>query len=110
MQSRLSLYSELIRLDRPIGILLLLWPGLWALWIAGEGEPPWWIVLVFIAGTTLMRSAGCAINDYADRDLDGHVQRTSQRPIASGRVSPREALMVAAGLALLAFMLVLLLN
>ena len=110
IQSRLSLYSELIRLNRPIGILLLLWPGLWALWIAGEGEPPWWIVLIFIAGTTLMRSAGCAINDYADRDLDGHVQRTSQRPIASGRVSPREALMVAALLALLAFMLVLLLN
>ena len=110
MQSRLSLYSELIRLDRPIGILLLLWPGLWALWIAGEGEPPWWIVLIFIAGTTLMRSAGCAINDYADRDLDGHVQRTKARPIASGRVSPREALMVAALLALLAFMLVLLLN
>ncbi len=110
IQSRLSLYSELIRLNRPIGILLLLWPGLWALWIAGEGEPRWWIVLVFIAGTTLMRSAGCAINDYADRDLDGHVQRTKARPIASGRVSPREALMVAAILALLAFMLVLLLN
>ncbi len=110
IQSRLSLYSELIRLNRPIGILLLLWPGLWALWIAGEGQPPWWIVLIFIAGTTLMRSAGCAINDYADRDLDGHVQRTSQRPIASGRVTPREALMVAAVLALLAFMLVLLLN
>lgn len=110
MQSRLSLYSELIRLNRPIGILLLLWPGLWALWIAAEGEPPWWIVLVFVAGTTLMRSAGCAINDYADRDLDGHVKRTSQRPIASGRVSPREALMVAAILALLAFLLVLLLN
>lgn len=109
-QSRLSLYSELIRLNRPIGILLLLWPGLWALWIAGEGEPTWWIVLVFIAGTALMRSAGCAINDYADRDLDGHVQRTIARPIASGRVSPREALAVAAILALLAFMLVLLLN
>ncbi len=110
IRTRLSLYSELIRLNRPIGILLLLWPGLWALWIAGEGEPTWWVVLVFIAGTALMRSAGCAINDYADRDLDGHVQRTSARPIASGRVSPREALVVAAILALLAFMLVLLLN
>ncbi len=110
IQSRLPLYGELIRLNRPIGILLLLWPGLWALWIAGEGEPTWWIVLIFIAGTTLMRSAGCAINDYADRDLDGQVQRTKARPIASGRVSPREALMVAALLALLAFMLVLLLN
>ena len=108
--SRLALYAELIRLDRPIGILLLLWPGLWALWIAGNGEPPWWIVLIFIAGTALMRSAGCAINDYADRDLDGHVQRTRQRPLASGRVTPREALFVAALLALAAFLLVLFLN
>lgn len=108
--SRLALYAELIRLDRPIGILLLLWPGLWALWIAGNGEPPWWIVLIFIAGTALMRSAGCAINDYADRDLDGHVQRTRQRPLASGRVTPREAVLVAAALALAAFLLVLFLN
>lgn len=108
--SRLALYAELIRLDRPIGILLLLWPGLWALWIAGNGEPPWWIVLIFIAGTALMRSAGCAINDYADRDLDRHVQRTRQRPLASGRVTPREAVLVAAALALAAFLLVLFLN
>ena len=108
--SRLALYAELIRLDRPIGILLLLWPGLWALWIAGNGEPPWRIVLIFIAGTALMRSAGCAINDYADRDLDGHVQRTRQRPLASGRVTPREAVLVAAALALAAFLLVLFLN
>jgi 4-hydroxybenzoate polyprenyltransferase len=108
--SRLTLYAELIRLDRPIGILLLLWPGLWALWIAANGEPPWWIVLIFIAGTALMRSAGCAINDYADRDLDGHVQRTRQRPLASGSVTPREALLVAAVLALAAFLLVLFLN
>jgi 4-hydroxybenzoate polyprenyltransferase len=108
--SRLTLYAELIRLDRPIGILLLLWPGLWALWIAANGAPPWWIVLIFIAGTALMRSAGCAINDYADRDLDGHVQRTRQRPLASGSVTPREALLVAAVLALAAFLLVLFLN
>ena len=91
---RLSLYAELVRLYRPIGILLLLWPGLWALWIAGDGSPTWWIVAIFIAGTALMRSAGCAINDYADRDLDGHVTRTRERPLASGRVSPKEAVLV----------------
>ena len=107
---RLSLYAELIRLNRPIGIFLLLWPGLWALWIAGAGQPTWWVVLIFLAGTALMRSAGCAINDYADRDFDGHVARTHQRPIASGRVSPREALMVFVVLSLLAFVLVLFLN
>jgi 4-hydroxybenzoate polyprenyltransferase len=110
LAGRLGLYAELVRLDRPIGILLLLWPGLWALWIAGEGEPIWWVVLIFIAGTALMRSAGCAINDYADRDFDGHVARTRQRPLASGRVSPREALLVFVVLSLLAFLLVLLLN
>ena len=110
LAGRLGLYAELVRLDRPIGILLLLWPGLWALWIAGEGEPLWWVVLIFVAGTALMRSAGCAINDYADRDFDGHVARTRQRPLASGRVSPREALLVFVVLSLLAFLLVLLLN
>lgn len=108
--NRFALYAELIRLNRPIGIFLLLWPGLWALWIAGEGQPPWWIVLIFIAGTALMRSAGCAINDYADRDFDGHVARTRQRPVASGRVSPKEALLVFAVLSLTAFVLVLFLN
>jgi 4-hydroxybenzoate polyprenyltransferase len=107
---RLALYAELIRLNRPIGIFLLLWPGLWALWIAGDGQPTWWIVLIFVAGTALMRSAGCAINDYADRDFDGHVARTHQRPVASGRVTPKEALLVFLVLSLVAFVLVLFLN
>ncbi|MET0072618.1 MAG: UbiA family prenyltransferase, partial [Candidatus Thiodiazotropha sp.] len=89
---RLRRYALLVRLNRPIGILLLLWPTLWALWIAGDGMPAWNIVLIFIAGVALMRSAGCAINDYADRDFDGHVARTQTRPIASGLVTPAEAL------------------
>jgi 4-hydroxybenzoate polyprenyltransferase len=110
LAGRIGLYAELVRLNRPIGILLLLWPGLWALWIAGEGEPLWWVVLIFVAGTALMRSAGCAINDYADRDFDGHVARTRERPLASGRVTSREALLVFAVLCLAAFLLVLLLN
>ena len=107
---RLDNYADLIRIRKPIGILLLLWPALWALWLAGEGRPDWIVVCIFIAGTALMRSAGCAINDYADRDFDGHVERTSERPIASGRVTPREALTVFAVLSLIAFALVLLLN
>ncbi|MEJ2308683.1 MAG: 4-hydroxybenzoate octaprenyltransferase [Gammaproteobacteria bacterium] len=110
LAGRLGLYAELIRLNRPIGIFLLLWPGLWALWIAGDGQPPWWIVLIFIAGTALMRSAGCAINDYADRDFDGHVTRTRQRPVASGRIPAREALLVFVVLSLAAFALVFFLN
>lgn len=109
-QRRLRAYARLVRADRPIGIFLLLWPGLWALWIAGAGQPPWWVVAVFVAGTVLMRSAGCAINDYADRDFDGKVERTAQRPLATGLIQPREALMVFAVLSLLAFGLVLLLN
>ncbi len=109
-QRRLRAYAKLIRADRPIGIFLLLWPGLWALWIAGEGQPPWWVVAVFMLGTVLMRSAGCAINDFADRDLDGQVERTAGRPLATGLIRPREALMVFAVLSLLAFGLVLLLN
>ena len=99
-----------MRLNRPIGILLLLWPTLWGVWIAGKGHPDWHIVLIFVAGTVLMRSAGCVINDYADRDFDRHVKRTQQRPITSGRIAPREALWLAAGLALLAFLLILPLN
>jgi 4-hydroxybenzoate polyprenyltransferase len=110
LAGRLGLYAELIRLNRPIGIFLLLWPGLWALWIAGDGQPPWWIVLIFIAGTALMRSAGCAINDYADRDFDGHVTRTRQRPVASGRIPASEALLVFVVLSLAAFALVFFLN
>ena len=110
LSERLSLYLQLTRLNRPIGILLLLWPTLWGVWIAGAGHPAWHIVLIFVLGTVLMRSAGCAINDYADRDFDKHVQRTRERPVTSGRISPREAVWVAASLALAAFVLILPLN
>jgi 4-hydroxybenzoate polyprenyltransferase len=99
-----------MRLDRPIGILLLLWPVLWALWIAAAGKPTLLVFVVFVVGTVLMRSAGCAINDYADRDFDPHVERTRDRPLATGRVSPREALVLSAVLALSAFALVLSMN
>ncbi len=104
---RLSHYEKLMRLDKPIGILLLLWPTLWGLWIAGAGKPAAWVVVIFVLGTVLMRSAGCVINDYADRNFDGHVERTRHRPMATGAVSPREALMLAAGLSLVAFLLIL---
>ncbi len=107
-QPRWLLYARLIRLDKPIGILLLLWPTLWGLWIAAEGKPDPVILAVFIAGTALMRSAGCAINDWADRDFDKHVKRTAMRPLAAGEIAPREALWVAAALALIAFALVVL--
>jgi 4-hydroxybenzoate polyprenyltransferase len=95
-------YIHLLRLDRPIGIWLLLWPTLWALWFAAGGMPPLDLLAVFVAGTVLMRSAGCVINDYADRDFDPHVARTRERPIAAGRISPRSALVVFAVLCLLA--------
>jgi 4-hydroxybenzoate polyprenyltransferase len=107
---RLKDYARLMRLHRPIGILLLLWPTLWALWIAGQGRPDLRVLAVFILGVVLMRSAGCVINDYADRDFDPHVERTRDRPIAAGRVSPREALVLFAALCLIAFALVLTLN
>ncbi|MCU7843955.1 MAG: 4-hydroxybenzoate octaprenyltransferase [Candidatus Thiodiazotropha sp. (ex Monitilora ramsayi)] len=107
---RLRRYALLVRLHRPIGILLLLWPTMWALWLAGEGQPPWVIVLVFMTGVALMRSAGCAINDYADRDFDGYVERTRTRPIAMGLVTPKEALGVFAVLSLLAAGLLVFLN
>lgn len=107
---RLRGYWQLIRADKPIGIFLLLWPALWALWVAGEGSPNWYVTLVFILGTILMRSAGCAINDFADRHIDGRVARTCNRPIASGVVKPKEALLIFAGLSLIAFFLVLTLN
>ena len=110
LAERLSLYMRLTRLNRPIGTLLLLWPTLWAVWIAGAGHPAWHIVLIFVLGTVLMRSAGCAVNDYADRDFDKHVKRTRERPVTSGRISPREAIWVASSLALLAFVLILPLN
>jgi len=103
-------YTRLVRLDRPIGIYLLLWPTLWALWIAAEGLPDAVVLIIFVAGVILMRSAGCAINDYADRDIDRHVERTRGRPLARGAVSPREALAVFLILAFCAFLLVLALN
>lgn len=107
---RLMLYIQLTRLNRPIGILLLLWPTLWGLWIAGNGHPRWHIVLIFLLGTILMRSAGCAINDYADRHIDKHVKRTQERPVTSGNIAPSEALVLAAALALISFLLILPLN
>lgn len=110
LKERLGHYALLIRADRPIGILLLLWPSLWALWIVGEGSPPWHVVVIFVLGVTLMRSAGCAINDYADRNIDGRVERTMHRPLALGLISPKEALGVFVALSLLAFCLVLFLN
>jgi len=106
---KLKLYAELVRLNRPIGILLLLWPTLWGLWLSAGKTPDNLVLFVFLLGTVLMRSAGCAINDFADRDFDLHVKRTAQRPVTSGRVSPKEAWWVAATLALVAGLLVLLL-
>ena len=105
-RSRLALYLALIRWDRPAGWLLLLWPTLSALWIAAGGFPGWHLLVVFVLGTVLMRSAGCCVNDVADREFDRHVKRTAQRPVTSGQVSVREALTLGAGLALLAFALV----
>ncbi len=110
IKQRLYEYIQLTRLNRPIGILLLLWPTLWALWIAGAGKPAGLVLIVFVLGTILMRSAGCVINDYADRFIDARVKRTSGRPLAAGRVSEKEALVLFVALALAAFGLVLLLN
>lgn len=107
---RLDAYERLIRLDKPIGTLLLLWPTLWALWLAADGHPAPGMVVIFVVGTLLMRSAGCAMNDFADRDFDPHVERTRERPLAAREIEPWEALAVAAGLALAAFGLVLFLN
>ncbi|MBI4755905.1 MAG: 4-hydroxybenzoate octaprenyltransferase [Betaproteobacteria bacterium] len=110
LTERLTHYERLMRLDKPIGILLLLWPTMWALWFAGDGHPSAFLVWIFVLGTVLMRSAGCVINDWADRDFDPHVERTKNRPLATGVVSGREALILAAGLTLLAGLLVLPLN
>ena len=110
MMERLIQYARLARMHQPIGTLLLLWPTLWALWIAGAGEPDTAVVVVFVAGVFVMRSAGCVINDFADREVDPHVRRTMNRPIASGKVTPREALGVFAALCLVALGLVLTLN
>jgi 4-hydroxybenzoate polyprenyltransferase len=107
---RLDAYERLIRLDKPVGTLLLLWPTLWAVWLAADGRPAAGVVVIFVVGTLLMRSAGCAVNDYADRDFDPHVKRTRERPLAAREIEPWEALAVAASLALAAFGLVLFLN
>ena len=107
---RLDAYERLIRLDKPIGALLLLWPTLWAVWLASGGMPRPDVLIIFVAGTLLMRSAGCALNDFADRAFDPHVERTRVRPLAAGEIQPREALLVAAALAAIAFGLVLFLN
>ncbi|MFL6651774.1 MAG: 4-hydroxybenzoate octaprenyltransferase [Sulfurifustaceae bacterium] len=108
--ARLKDYAVLMRLDRPIGSLLLLWPTLWALWFASGGRPDARTLIVFVVGVFLMRSAGCVINDYADRGFDPHVERTRNRPIAAGRVAPREALVLFTALCVAAFALVLTLN
>ena len=107
---KLEAYKRLMRMHKPIGTFLLLWPTLWALWLASAGHPDWTVVAIFTLGTFLMRSAGCVMNDIADRNFDGHVQRTHLRPLVSGEVSVKEALTLAAGLSLLAFGLVLTLN
>jgi len=107
---RLDAYERLVRLDKPIGALLLLWPTLWAVWLAAEGRPSARIVIIFVLGTWLTRSAGCAVNDFADRNFDAHVERTRSRPLAAGEIRPIEALAVAAFLGLAAFGLVLFLN
>lgn len=108
--NKINAYERLMRLDKPIGILLLLWPTLWGLWFAAKGQPNMLVVWIFILGTVLMRSAGCVMNDWADKDFDGHVARTQHRPLATQEVHPREALWLAAGLSLGAFGLVLFLN
>lgn len=110
IQRKWQAYSHLMRIDKPIGTLLLLWPTLWALWLAGRGVPPLSILLVFVLGVFLMRAAGCVVNDYADRAFDGHVQRTAGRPMPSGRVSEKEAKILFVSLVLASFALVLMLN
>lgn len=109
-QNKLLAYHRLMRTDKPIGALLLLWPTLWALWVATPGVPPLWILAVFVAGVWLMRAAGCVVNDYADRKIDGHVKRTARRPMPSGDVSEKEARTLFVVLVVLSFLLVLTLN
>lgn len=110
LAARLDAYERLVRLDRPIGILLLLWPTLWALWLARRGLPPPIVLWIFVLGTAVMRSAGCALNDWADQRFDAHVERTRNRPLAAGAIRPWEALVVAAALAAGAFLLILRFN
>lgn len=110
LHHKLGFYLQLIRLDKPVGILLLLWPTLGALWLATSGKPDWRMLAIFTLGTLLMRSAGCAINDFADRDIDRHVKRTALRPLTSGKIAAWEAVMVALVLAAASFLLILPLN
>lgn len=110
LSGKLPLYIQLMRADKPIGTWLLLWPTLWALWIAAEGVPTPTLLLIFIAGVFLTRSAGCVINDYADRHIDGHVKRTAERPLATGKVTEKEAILLFFGLMLTAFVLVIFTN
>lgn len=110
LADQIKTYAQLMRLDKPIGILLLLWPMLWGLWFAAQGLPDGQILIIFVLGTILMRSAGCVINDFADRKIDQHVERTKNRPMAIGRISSKEALLLATGLSLCAFLLILPLN
>ncbi|WP_370277507.1 4-hydroxybenzoate octaprenyltransferase [Pontibacterium sp.] len=110
LKEKLTAYAQLMRMDKPIGTYLVMWPALWALWIAAEGVPDLKLLFIFVAGAFLTRSAGCAINDFADRKVDGHVKRTQHRPIPSGRVSPKEAVLLFSGFMLLAFVLVLFTN
>ena len=107
VRERLDLYERLMRLDKPIGILLLLWPTLWALWLASDGRPGWLLTWIFVLGTVLMRSAGCIVNDYADREFDRHVERTKERPLTAGTVSVREAMLLALTLIACAAVLIL---
>ena len=107
LKERLDLYEKLMRLDKPIGILLLLWPTLWGLWFSALGHPNWMVVWIFVLGTVLMRSAGCVMNDFADRNFDPHVERTKNRPMAAGKVSTREAMVLFAVLVLCAFVMIL---
>ena len=110
LRKRLPLYLKLMRADKPIGTLLLLWPTLWALWLAARGFPQWHLLIIFLLGVFLMRSAGCVINDYADRNFDSQVKRTAQRPLATGSIDKREALQLCAALCGIAFVLVLFTN
>lgn len=107
LKERLDLYEKLMRLDKPIGILLLLWPTLWGLWFSTLGQPNWMVVWIFVLGTVLMRSAGCVMNDFADREFDPHVERTKHRPMAAGKVSTREAMVLFVVLVLCAFVMIL---
>ena len=107
---KLNAFERLMRLDKPVGILLLMWPTLWGLLLAGHGRPSWHVVIIFVTGVVLMRSAGCVMNDIADRPYDGHVERTKNRPIVSGEVTTKEAVLLAAVLSLVAFLLVCFLN